>query len=224
MAAIGDAAPCGHSSWADAPLAAVVRRYLYPAGLLDDGVAAGPVDDGALWWMVYTKSRQEKRLSQQLREMGVPHYLPVHTREAATRGRVRVVEEPLFAGYLFLCCDDDQRREALSTNRISSTTPVAEAGRLRYELAQVARSIAAGASLTLESKLEPGDWVRVRSGLYAGLEGMVLRRHSRTNLLLSVNFLKQGASLELPDCFLEPIDPPEFDEPPAVEIVGRRGL
>jgi transcription antitermination factor NusG len=157
--------------------------------------------------------------------MRVPHYLPVHAREAITRGRVRVVEEPLFSGYLFLHADDEQRRAALTTNRISTTHPVADATRLRHELSQIARSISAGAHLTVEAKLEPGDWVRVKSGPYSGLEGIVLRRKKTTKLLLSVNFLKQGASLELPDCSLELIDPPtQFDGSPTIEIVGRRGL
>jgi len=176
------------------------------------------------WWLVYTKSRQEKRLSQQLCEMRVPHYLPVHTREAVTRGRIRSVEEPLFSGYLFLYADDDQRREALTTNRISVTHPVADGNRLRSELKQIDRAISAGARLTLEAQIEPGDWVRVCSGIYEGLEGVVLRRKNQSKLQLSVNFLKQGASLELPDCLLELIDPPQIDDSPAVEIVGRRGL
>ncbi len=229
-------------------------RFIFPANLLADSSAvkkgadrqgdstpakAGSFDspsdsdlrgesiasDSAGWWLVYTKSRQEKRLSEQLSEMRVPHYLPVHAREAMTRGRVRVVEEPLFSGYLFLHADDEQRRTALTTNRISATHPVADAPRLRHELSQIAKSISAGAHLTIEAKLEPGDWVRVKTGPYRGLEGTVLRRKNTTKLLLSVNFLKQGASLELPDCSLELIDPPtQFDGSPTIEIVGRRGL
>lgn len=180
--------------------------------------------DGMVWWLVYTKSRQEKRLSQQLCEMRVAHYLPVHKREAVTRGRVRLVEEPLFSGYIFLHADDAQRRKALATNRISATHPVSDGDRLRGELKQIAQAISAGARLTLEAQIEPGDWVRVRSGAYEGLEGVVLRRKNKSKLQLSVNFLKRGASLELPDCLLEVIDPPYIDESAAVEIVGRRGL
>lgn len=229
MTATGEIVPREAHAWRDAPRAALVRKYLHPAELLDTDVEHAGVDANhgsgePLWWMVYTKSRQEKKLSQQLCEMGVPHFLPVHQREAITRGKARTVEQPLFAGYLFLCCEDEQRRVALTTNRISTTQPITEPQRLRHDLTQIARSIAVGAPLTLEARMEPGDWARVKSGLYAGLEGVVLRRQGQTNLLLSVNFLKQGASLELPDCLLEPIDAPLFDEPSAIEIVGRRGL
>jgi hypothetical protein len=40
----------------------------------------------------------------------------------------------------------------------------------------------------------------------AGLEGTVLARHGRTRLLVAVDFLQQGASVDVEDCFLEPID------------------
>lgn len=223
-------------------------RYIYPGELLNSPAAlsglasdkgadesedqpsaakhlSGVAED-ASWWLVYTKSRQEKRLSDQLAEMEVAHYLPVHQRDAITRGRVRIVEEPLFAGYLFLLANDDQRRDALSTNRISTTQaiPKIDAIRLPYDLAQIARSISVGTRLTPEANYEPGQWVRVKSGPHLGLEGTVLQRKNKTNLVLSVDFLKQGASLEIADCYLERTSPPKYSGAGCVEIVGRRGL
>lgn len=216
--------------------AASLDRFAYPRDLLaDDAIAAdAPREaseatgdewaDDARWWMAYVKSRQEKRLSEQLSDLRVRHYLPVHFREAATRGRLRLVEEPLFSGYLFLHASDEERRRALTTNRICATHAVADGRRLAFELRQIQRSIASGARLTVEAQIEPGDWVRVKSGVHIGLEGRVLRRQSKTRLQLSVDFLGQGASLEIHDSLLEVIDPPALEEAPTIEIVGRPGL
>ena len=52
----------------------------------------------------------------------------------------------------------------------------------------------------------PGDRVRVRRGPLAGVEGTVLTRRGRKRLLVSVDFLQQGASVEIEDFLLEPID------------------
>lgn len=211
----------------------VDSRYIFPDDLLRSRDGAGQSsspggqasddepDSPSSWWLVYTKSRQEKQLSRQLSEMSVPHYVPVHYREAFTRGRPRRVEEPLFAGYLFLYADGEQRRTALSTNRISTTHPVDDGERLRRELRQIEISIASGARLTLEARLKPGDWARVKGGVHAGLEGVVLRRQNQTRLVLSVNFLKQGASLEVRDSMLERIDPPDSRQKASIEIVRR---
>ena len=60
-----------------------------------------------------------------------------------------------------------------------------------------------GVPLTLESRLEAGQCVRVRSGAFMGYEGVVLRREQETRLLVSVKFMEQGVSVKLEDCQLE---------------------
>ncbi len=62
-----------------------------------------------------------------------------------------------------------------------------------------------GAPLTIERRLSPGDRVRVRSGPLAGVEGTVLRRQGATRLVVAVNLLQQGASVDIDDCLLEPV-------------------
>jgi hypothetical protein len=54
------------------------------------------------WWLVYTKSRQEKALAQQLLARDVFFYLPLIKRTSLSRGRTRTADVPLFPGYLFL--------------------------------------------------------------------------------------------------------------------------
>ncbi len=52
----------------------------------------------------------------------------------------------------------------------------------------------------------PGDKVRVKHGALMGLEGTVLVRRGVTRLLVSVNFMQQGASVEVDDYLLERVD------------------
>jgi len=44
----------------------------------------------------------------------------------------------------------------------------------------------------------------VKAGPFAGLEGTVVVRRGETRLLVAVNFLQQGASVEIDDFVLEP--------------------
>jgi transcription antitermination factor NusG len=58
----------------------------------------------------------------------------------------------------------------------------------------------------VESRLGPGRRVRVRNGPFAGLEGTVASRRGKTRLVLHVDFLQQGASVEIEDFQVEPVD------------------
>jgi len=70
-------------------------------------------------------------------------------------------------------------------------------------LAELRQLITLNVPLTLEARLAPGRRVRVRSGPLAGLEGTVLMRQGKTRLVVGVNFLQQGASVEIHDYMVE---------------------
>lgn len=158
------------------------------------------------WQVLYTKARQEKALARELLKRSVPFYLPLIAKEGISRGRRTVSHIPLFTGYLFLLGNEDERLSALQTNRISRILDVDDAEPLVYDLRQIHQLIASGAPLTAESRLVPGNRVRVKHGPFAGLEGTVLQRRGKTRLLVAVNFLQQGASVEVEDFYLDPID------------------
>ena len=101
--------------------------------------------------------------------------------------------------------DESDRTTALTTNCISKCEPVTDRDQLVADLKQIYHVVSAEVPLTPESRLEPGHYVRVRSGPFAGYEGTVLRREGKTRLLLSIQFLEQGVSMEMDEGLLEPI-------------------
>ncbi|MEN6458601.1 MAG: transcription termination/antitermination NusG family protein [Thermoguttaceae bacterium] len=176
---------------------------IYPETLLDAPLV-GP--SPRRWLAVYTKARQEKSLARELLKHRVPFYLPLVKQTSVSRGRRRTSLTPLFGGYIFLFGSEEERLRTLTTNRVSRVLSVEDAEQFVFDLRQLRQLIAAGAPLTVESRLEPGRHVRVRHGAFAGLEGTVLKRRAETRLLVSINFLQQGASVEIDDFFLEPLE------------------
>lgn len=176
---------------------------LYPANLLSGDAALRDPDRG--WWLAHTRPRQEKSVAADLWARRVPYYLPLITRNSLTRGRPRLARVPLFPGYIFLRGNVDERVAALKTNRLLTVQPVPDGQLLQSQLRQFAELIAAGVPLMRESRLEPGERVRIKAGPLRDTEGVVLRRNGKTELLIAVDFLRQGASLEIDDCMLEPI-------------------
>jgi transcription antitermination factor NusG len=110
---------------------------------------------------------------------------------------------PLFPGYVFLLGSEDDRVRSLTTNRVSRVISVPDPAELHFDLQQLQRLIESGAPLTAESRLAPGDRVRVKQGPLLGIEGTVLRRRDETRLLISIRFIQQGASLAIDDYMLE---------------------
>ena len=176
---------------------------MYPETLLD--AAPSEVADRR-WLAIYTKARQEKSLARELLKYRIPFYLPLVSKTNISRGRKRISLMPLFGGYVFLYGSEDERVRTLTTNRISRILTVEDPDQLVFDLRQLRQLIVARVPLTVESRLGPGQWVRVRQGAFAGLEGTVLKRRGETRLLVSINFLQQGASVEIDDFMLDPLE------------------
>jgi transcriptional antiterminator RfaH len=176
---------------------------LYPGSLLDEA----PLDvPGRHWFALYTKARQEKSLARELLKHRIPFYLPLVKKTNVSRGRKRISQVPLFGGYLFLFGAEEERVRCLATNRISRVLAVEQPEQFIFDLRQFRQLIAANAPLTIESRLAPGRRVRVRQGAFAGVEGTVLKRRGETRLLVAINFLQKGASVEIDDFLLEPLE------------------
>jgi len=178
---------------------------LFPRNLLDTNLRADRDDVG--WWAFYTRSRREKEMMRRLRGMNIAFYGPlVPKRNRSPSGRVRTSYMPLFPNYVFVHGDDSSRSAAMTTNCASNHVRVPDGVELTRELRQIFQLIERGISLTPETRLQPGTRVRVRSGALRGQEGVIVSRHVQTRLVVTVNFLQQGASVLLEDFEVEAID------------------
>lgn len=176
---------------------------VYPEDLL---TAQASSDVARQWWTFYTRVRQEKSLARELLAWKIPFYLPQVKRARLYRGRKRTSFVPLFTSYLFVHATKDERVKALSTERVAQVLAVPDPERLLHDMRQIQRLIAADVPLTIESRLQPGAHVRVRTGVLAGIEGVVQSRAKPTRLVVLVNLLKKGVSLEVEDFLLDPLD------------------
>ena len=157
------------------------------------------------WRAAFTKSRQEKSLARHLLSSGIPFFLPLVAKDNQIRGRRVTSFIPLFTGYVFLHATEDERVRSLTTNRISTVLPVQDQRQLFLDLRQVRQLIDTDAPLTIERRLSPGQRVRIKSGAMEGVEGTVTMRRGKRRLLVAVQFLQHGVSVEIDDYMLEPL-------------------
>lgn len=171
---------------------------------LETDPAASPAGNRC-WWLIYTRSRREKELMRRLTVRGSSFFCPIIGRRTRSpSGRVRESHLPLFPGYVFLHGTADDRLAAVTTNCVSSVTPVADQVRLTTELARIRRLIASNVPITPEERLETGMLVRVTTGPLRGQEGVVIERRGKRRLLVAVDLLQRGASVDLDECDVQP--------------------
>ncbi len=172
---------------------------LFPTNLL----AQLPAD--GRWWGMYTLARREKELMRRLLPQRISFYSPVFEQVyRSPAGRLRSSFLPLFPNYVFIHGDESARYSAVSTGCVSRCIDIPDQVGLLHDLQNVHQFIQSGLDVTAESKLLPGQRVRVKNGPLVGQVGHVIERRGQMRLLMTVNFLQQGASVEIEGFDLEP--------------------
>jgi transcriptional antiterminator RfaH len=185
--------------------ALAAETSVFPESLFIDPLVS-TTEETQNWWVMRTKSRQEKSLARDLLAKEIPFYLPLVQKCAKVRGQRNYSYHPFFPGYVFLYADEDRRVQSLTTNRVVQLLPVRDQAKLWFDLEQIHRMIESNATITFEPQLEPGQRVRINYGSMMGLEGTLIHRRGETKFLVAVDFLQQGASLEIDDSQLELVE------------------
>lgn len=163
------------------------------------------------WYAVHTRSNYEKKVASQLGQRGIVNYLPVWKEVHGWTDRQKVVEVPLFRGYIFARFEDSGRSrlnilQTPGVARIVGTCggiePIPDA-----EIAAIQQLLTSGLKCAPHPFLREGDWVRVISGPLEGVEGLFLRRKSPTRLLISVSLISQSVAAEIEAGDVEVVEP-----------------
>ncbi len=91
------------------------------------------------------------------------------------------------------------------TQLVLKTLQVTEPARFFEDLRRIRMLIESNVPLSIESRIQPGQRVRVISGPLMGVEGVVVQRRGVERLLVAVSFLQQGASVAIEDYQVEVI-------------------
>lgn len=163
-------------------------------------------DGAGSWFVLHTKSRQEKALAKDLERMSVACYLPLITKAKFHGKRPVTVSEALFPSYLFLRGTREEAYSADRTKRVANIIEVPDQARMDWELRNLWVALGCGATLDPYPFLKLGRRVVVRSGPFQGLQGFVEERLTWNRLILAVEMLGQAVSLEIDGSLLDLVD------------------
>jgi len=163
-------------------------------------------DFAGQWWVVHTRSRNEKALAHDLIRKNISYFLPMSWKIRRRSRRTIRSFLPLFSGYLFFCGQEDQRIELLRTNRVANLIEVNDQQKLLDELVQIGQALRAGAPLTPHKYIKAGQRCRVIAGPLIGLEGIAVKTKNAIRLVLQIDMLGQAASVEIDIDMIEVLD------------------
>lgn len=166
-------------------------------------------DADCVWYALHTRYQHERFVAGILQNKGFEIFLPVYTVRHKWQDRIKQLSLPLFPSYLFIREGLDRWLQIVSTpgvcnivgcGGVPAPIPFAEIDRVR-------RVVESELRVEPYPFLKSGDWVRLKSGPLAGLEGILVRKKNSTRLVVSVEMLGKSAAVEVDGTCVERVPP-----------------
>jgi transcription antitermination factor NusG len=163
--------------------------------------------EAAPWHALLVRSRHEQVVKTGLQGNGYEEFLPLYSSTSQWSDRVKLIERPLFPGYVFSRFDIQDRIHILQVPGVvgivgNCRTPVDP-----EEIAAVQQLVASGVPITPWGFIQTNDKVLVQRGPFRGVEGIVVRLKQQQRLVVSISLLQRAVSVELDASCVVPAKP-----------------
>lgn len=159
------------------------------------------------WFALRVRSNFERITSNYLQEKGFEQFTPFYKAKRRWSDRIKIVEFPLIAGYVFCRFSFEQRLSVLRTPGVVSVVsfggkpvPVEE-----REIQDLQTVVASGRNALPWPYLRVGQRVRLRGGALNGLEGLLLDLKNGRRIVVAVTLLQRAVAVEIDREDVEPV-------------------
>lgn len=157
------------------------------------------------WYVLWTHSHSEQLVSDQLTAKGFDPFLPKMDIWSRRGGVRRLIQVPMFPGYLFLR-NAMSKQSYVEVRKTRGLVTVLGEGLDRlevvpdHEIDAIQRTLQAKLPVLPHPYLREGQRVRITRGPLADVEGLLIRTKPAKGLLvLSVELLRRAVAVEV-DC------------------------
>jgi transcriptional antiterminator NusG len=151
------------------------------------------------WYAIWTRSRHEQVVREQLDRKGYEAFLPTITTWSRWKDRKKKVDGPLFPGYCFARFDPLERLPILKcagvVNIVSFDGDIVAIP--DFEIEGVRRLIESDLQFDPCPLIREGTMVEVVSGPLKGVVGRLVRKGAHARLILAVDLIGKAVSVEV---------------------------
>ncbi len=158
------------------------------------------------WFAIWTRSRHEKQVRDQLQQKHVEVFLPTITKWSRWKDRKKQVEWPLFPGYCFARFDVEDRLPILKCDGVVSIigTDGHPSSIPAIEIDSVRQLIDSELAFDPCPHIKEGMMAEVKAGPLKGVVGRLIRKGAHARLVLSVDLIGQAVSVEVDAADVKP--------------------
>jgi transcription antitermination factor NusG len=159
----------------------------------------GQMNEPKAWFALQVRSRWENATEGLLQNKGFETLLPTYPATRRWSDRSKIVESPLFPGYVFCRFDIHDRLPVLITPGVISVvgrgkTPIAVA---ESEITALQIVIRSGIQTQPWPYLEIGERVQIKNDVLEGMEGILTSFKGHQRVIISVVLLQRSVALEI---------------------------
>ncbi len=154
-----------------------------------------------VWYAVYTKPRNEKKVAYFFERDGVDYYLPLIQRIKIWSDRKKKVDEPLFSSYIFVHISEKEHLAVLKTQGVVRfITFEGKKVPIRDVQIEAIRKYAETGEEFLENEADysVGKKVRVVRGNMKGLEGRLVQVLGKQRVKVEIEAIGQAVFIQIP--------------------------
>ena len=162
------------------------------------------------WFVIYTKPRHEKKVSEQLDRINICNFLPLVKKLRHWSDRVKYVDTPLFPSYLFVRLEDAQAYfNSMEMNGVLSYV------RSGKQIAAVSETVINNLKLLIYNSPDSievcsehiyvGEMLIIREGVFTGFCCEVVKYNGKQKALVRIGLLKRNILMDIPGEYLMPM-------------------
>lgn len=160
------------------------------------------------WYVLVTRSRHEKKCEQLLKKKGFEVFLPLQKVMREWSDRKKLVDVPLFSGYIFIHYDESRRQEVLNVPGIArflrnvehdATIPESQINAIRMA---IDKSIDMDVT---EITFSEGEDIRIISGPFKGFFGKIVKLRSKSKIQISLDAIGKSILIDIGKTRIEKI-------------------
>ena len=178
-----------------------VKRF--PCDFQGGSLAQFPMN----WVALQVRQRFEKQVAEALFSKGIEVFLPLYSARRQWSDRIKEMQLPLFAGYVFCRMDLLYRMPVLTIPRViqfvgigRTPAPIEDS-----EISALQSVVKSGLPSMPWPFLRAGQRIRVERGALRDLEGILIQTKGSQRLVLSVSLLQRSVAVELDRDWVTPL-------------------
>jgi transcription antitermination factor NusG len=160
-----------------------------------------------LWYAIHTRSRHEKVVRDQFAAKEIPYLLPLHLKRSKWKDRVKLIEVPLFGGYIFAYFALQNKLQVLQTIGVvrlvslnGAAEPVPE-----DQIETIRKMVDHALPYDPHPYLKEGMQVRVVRGPLQGAEGILIEKKKNYRFVISIDLIQKAVAVDIDSADVEPV-------------------